>query len=145
MPTIPNCLDEFGFRFSRRRSQPGHGVYRALELAVAHGPVLYQDLVANRPPQSTTRAIDPTWTPGGKPTVAGHRERVEFVELNGYLKQPYTASPMDALGAPSTKKLSRNSCVPRAGVQAEMPLAVSALAVVFCSPGVRACVVYVHA
>ena len=42
---LPSYLDEFVFRFNRRRSRSrGMLFYRVLELAVAHGPVRYQDL-----------------------------------------------------------------------------------------------------
>jgi hypothetical protein len=44
-------LDEFVFRFNRRRSRSrGMLFYRVLELAVAHGPVRYQDLVMSQSP-----------------------------------------------------------------------------------------------
>ena len=42
-------LDEFVFRFNRRRSRSrGMVFYRVLELAVGHAPVRYQDLGASR-------------------------------------------------------------------------------------------------
>lgn len=42
-------LNEFVFRFNRRRSRSrGLVFYRVLELAVGHEPVRYQDLIANR-------------------------------------------------------------------------------------------------
>ena len=46
---LPSYLDEFVFRFNRRRSRSrGMLFYRVLELAVAHGPVRYQDLVLTK-------------------------------------------------------------------------------------------------
>ena len=46
---LPSYLDEFVFRFNRRRSRSrGMLFYRVLELAVAHGPVRYQDLVMSK-------------------------------------------------------------------------------------------------
>jgi transposase-like protein len=53
---LPSYLNEFVFRFNRRRSRSrGMVFYRVLELAVAHDPVRYHDLiVAQRP-----RAIPP--------------------------------------------------------------------------------------
>ncbi len=50
-------LNEFVFRFNRRRSRSrGLVFYRVLELAVGHEPVRYQDLIANPQP----RAVPPT-------------------------------------------------------------------------------------
>jgi hypothetical protein len=47
-------LDEFVFRFNRRRSRSrGMVFYRVLELAVAHAPVRYRDLVADPQPKRT--------------------------------------------------------------------------------------------
>jgi hypothetical protein len=47
-----NDLNEFVFRFNRRRSRSrGMLFYRVLELAVQHGPVRYQDLIATRRPR----------------------------------------------------------------------------------------------
>ena len=53
---LPSYLNEFVFRFNRRRSRSrGMVFYRVLELAVAHDPVRYHDLiVAQRP-----RAVPP--------------------------------------------------------------------------------------
>ncbi len=49
-------LNEFVFRFNRRNSRSrGMLFYRVLELAVAHDPVRYQDLIASRRP----RAVPP--------------------------------------------------------------------------------------
>ena len=50
---LPNYLDEFVFRFNRRRSRSrGMVFYRVLQLAVAHPPVRYEDLIATRKPRS---------------------------------------------------------------------------------------------
>ena len=49
---LPSYLNEFVFRFNRRRSRSrGMLFYRVLELAVGHGPVRYQDLIATRRPR----------------------------------------------------------------------------------------------
>ena len=56
-------LDEFVFRFNRRRSRSrGLVFYRVIELAVAHDPIRYREIVANpspgkarRPPRGTSR------------------------------------------------------------------------------------------
>ena len=52
---LPSYLDEFVFRFNRRRSRSlGLVFYRVLDLAVAHPPVRYRDLVLN--PRAPTAA-----------------------------------------------------------------------------------------
>jgi transposase-like protein len=49
---LPAYLNEFVFRFNRRHSRSrGMVFYRALELAVAHGPVRYQDLLVTKRPR----------------------------------------------------------------------------------------------
>jgi transposase-like protein len=53
---LPSYLNEFVFRFNRRRSRSrGMVFYRVLELAVAHNPVRYQDLIVTQRP----RAVPP--------------------------------------------------------------------------------------
>ena len=52
-------LDEFVFRFNRRRSRSrGMVFYRLLELAVIHGPLRYQELIASRRPKKV-RPVPP--------------------------------------------------------------------------------------
>ena len=47
---LGSYMDEFVFRFNRRRSASrGLVFYRVLELAVAHDPVRYRDLVTSQP------------------------------------------------------------------------------------------------
>jgi transposase-like protein len=72
---LAGYLDEFVFRFNRRRSRSrGMGFYRVLELAVAHAPVRYEDLVAtNRP-----RAVPPV-----PPRVHGHPPSLELPWADG--------------------------------------------------------------
>jgi len=51
---LPSYINEFAFRFNRRRSRsPGLVFYRVLELAIAHDPVRYRDLVVNPQPKTT--------------------------------------------------------------------------------------------
>jgi len=53
---LPSYLNEFVFRFNRRTSRSrGMVFYRVLELAVAHAPVRYENLIATRRP----RAVPP--------------------------------------------------------------------------------------
>jgi transposase-like protein len=54
---LPSYLNEFVFRFNRRRSRSrGMVFYRVLELAAGHYPVRYKDLIAAPAP----KAISPT-------------------------------------------------------------------------------------
>lgn len=54
---LASYLNEFVFRFNRRTSRSrGMLFYRVLELAVAHAPVRYQDLIANPRPQQKPQA-----------------------------------------------------------------------------------------
>jgi transposase-like protein len=54
---LPRYLNEFVFRFNRRRSRSrGMVFYRVLELAAGHDPVRYSDIIAGRRP----RKVPPT-------------------------------------------------------------------------------------
>ena len=65
---LPSYLDEFVFRFNRRRSRSrGLVFYRVLELAVAHQPVRYRDLVLNS--RTSTGPRQPPGTRGKPPTL----------------------------------------------------------------------------
>jgi transposase-like protein len=67
-------LNEFVFRFNRRRSRSrGMVFYRVLELAVAHDPVRYHDLVADPAP----KAVPPT-----PPQARGHPPSLERPPAN---------------------------------------------------------------
>ena len=71
---LASYLNEFGFRFNRRRSRSrGMVFYRVLELAVAHDPVRYQDLIASRRP----RAVPPS-----PPQARGHPPSLERPPAN---------------------------------------------------------------
>ena len=51
---LQSYLDEFVFRFNRRRSRSrGLVFYRVIELAISHDPVRYRDLVVNPQPKKT--------------------------------------------------------------------------------------------
>ena len=51
---LPAYLNEFSFRFNRRRSHSrGLLFYRVLELAVDHDPVRYRELVTQPQPKAT--------------------------------------------------------------------------------------------
>ena len=93
---MSHYLNEFVFRFNRRRSRSrGMVFYRGLELAVAHEPMRFQDLIASRrprklPPEPPKRRGHPTSLerPGAKPAVAvGGRTLMGVAThsgLNGY-------------------------------------------------------------
>jgi transposase-like protein len=65
---LPSYLDEFAFRFNRRRSRSrGLVFYRVLQLAAGHDPVRYRDLVANPRPGHQRRP--PPGTRGSPPSI----------------------------------------------------------------------------
>lgn len=59
---LPSYLNEFVFRFNRRRSRSrGMVFYRVLELAVGHEPVRYQDLIAAPAPKAVPPVPAGSW------------------------------------------------------------------------------------
>src|ERR1035437_2625702 len=65
---LPGYLDEFVFRFNRRRFRSrGLLFYRVLQLAVDHDPVRYRDLIAQ--PQPEQRPREPPGAHGHPPTL----------------------------------------------------------------------------
>ena len=82
---LTSYLNEFVFRFNRRRSRSRRMVfYRVLELAVAHDPVRYRDLI-----------VDPTpkMKPPAPPRTRGHPASLERPPAN----RPWrVASPASA-------------------------------------------------
>jgi transposase-like protein len=78
---LPNYLNEFVFRFNRRRSRSrGLLFYRLLELAVDHEPVRYRELIANperlptprRPPTGRGRPPSVQRPPANRPWRASN-------------------------------------------------------------------------
>ena len=68
-PHLAAYLNEFEFRFNRRRSRSrGLVFYRVLELAVAHQPVRYHELILN-PKPGRARPPTPPTTRGRPPTL----------------------------------------------------------------------------
>lgn len=66
---LASYLNEFVFRFNRRRSRSrGMVFYRVLEFAVSHEPVRYKDLIATQ----RSRAVPPT-----PPKGRGHPQSLE--------------------------------------------------------------------
>ena len=71
---LPGYLNEFVFRFNRRRSRSrGLVFFRVLQLAATHAPVRYQDLVAHTHP----RVLPPT-----PPPTRGHPPSLERPPAN---------------------------------------------------------------
>jgi transposase-like protein len=71
---LPSYLNEFVFRFNRRTSRSrGLVFYRVLELAVAHEPVRYRDLILDPQPKA-----NPPTAPGGR----GHPPSLERPPAN---------------------------------------------------------------
>ncbi len=71
---LASYLNEFVFRFNRRRSRSrGMVFYRVLELAVAHKPVRYQDLIATQRPRKV---------PSVPPEASGHPQSLERPPAN---------------------------------------------------------------
>ena len=59
---LPDYLNEFVFRFNRRRSRSrGLVFYRVLELAVGHHPVRYKDLIVRPEPKKTPPVPPGRW------------------------------------------------------------------------------------
>ena len=71
---LASYLNEFVFRFNRRRSRSrGMVFYRVLELAVAHEPVRYKELVAAQ----RSRAV-----PATPPKASGHPQSLDRPSAN---------------------------------------------------------------
>jgi transposase-like protein len=71
---LADYLDEFVFRFNRRRSRSrGLVFYRVLELAVVHSPVRYRELIYN--PQPGSRRPEPPRQRGRPPSLERPRAR----------------------------------------------------------------------
>jgi transposase-like protein len=83
---LQSYLDEFVFRFNRRRSRSrGLVFYRLLELAAGHDPVRYRDIVAGKRP----RKIPPT-----PPARRGHPPSLERPPA----ERPWRATDLDYSG-----------------------------------------------
>jgi hypothetical protein len=83
---LQSYLDEFVFRFNRRRSRSrGLVFYRLLELAVGHDPVRYRTIVSGKRP----RKIPPV-----PPTARGHPPSLERSPAD----RPWRAADLDYSG-----------------------------------------------
>jgi transposase-like protein len=78
---LASYLDEFVFRFNRRRSRNrGLVFYRVLELAVEHNPVRYRDLIAKSSPREV---------PLTPPSARGHPPSLDRPPLDRPWRHPY--------------------------------------------------------
>ena len=76
---LPSYLNEFVFRFNRRRSwSRGMVFYRVLELAARHAPVRYGDIIAGR----RLRKVPPT-----PPIVRGKPPSMDRPPVNRPLRK----------------------------------------------------------
>jgi transposase-like protein len=83
---LQSYLDEFVFRFNRRRSHSrGLVFYRVLELAVGHQPVRYRDIVAGKRPRKI-----PPYPPGTR----GHPPSLERPSA----QRPWRATDLEHSG-----------------------------------------------
>jgi len=83
---LQSYLDEFAFRFNRRRSRSrGLVFYRVLELAAGHDPVRYRDIVAGNRPRKT---------PPSPPAIRGHPPSLERPPA----QRPWRAVDLDNSG-----------------------------------------------
>jgi transposase-like protein len=89
---LQSYLDEFVFRFNRRRSRSrGLVFYRLLELAAGHDPVRYRDIAAGKRPRKI-----PTTPPVGR----GHPPSLERPPA----ERPWRAADLDYSGSMETPK-----------------------------------------
>src|SRR5271157_5510897 len=94
---LPAYLNEFVFRFNRRRSASrGMVFYRVLQLAAGHEPVRYVDLLASKKPRRAKRAEGGTGHPPSLERPAADRPwrtaeiQLQFpVRLSGYPRAGY--------------------------------------------------------
>jgi transposase-like protein len=83
---LASYLNEFVFRFNRRRSRSrGMVFYRVLELATGHDPVRYRDLITSRRPQAA-----PSTPPGAR----GHPPSLERPPAG----RPWRAADLECSG-----------------------------------------------
>ena len=100
---LPAYLNEFVFRFNRRRpASRGMVFYRVLELAAGHEPVRYADLLASKKPRRAKRARGGTGHPPSLERPAADRpwRTAEMqlqlpVRLSGYPRACFPGGGLD--------------------------------------------------
>ena len=94
-------LDEFTFRFNRRRSQArGLLFFRLLQQAVQHEPVPYKGLVGGQPRKPNVGDTRAKWTPSKPETAKRVRQRIGTIMKWAIAQGHRTDNPAgEALGA----------------------------------------------
>jgi transposase-like protein len=95
---LPAYLDEFVFRFNRRRSSSrGMVFYRVLELATGHEPVRFQDLLAGKKPRPSPHARGSGHPPSLERPPANRPWRTGELQLQLPIPLRLTEYPYNAL------------------------------------------------
>jgi hypothetical protein len=95
---LPAYLDEFVFRFNRRRSSSrGMVFYRVLELAAGHDPVRFQDLLASKKPRPAPHARGWGHPPSLERPAANRPWRTSELQLQLPIPLRLTEYPRDSL------------------------------------------------
>jgi transposase-like protein len=95
---LPAYLDEFVFRFNRRRSSSrGMVFYRVLELAAGHEPVRFQDLLAGKKPRPAPHARGSGHPPSLERPPANRPWRTGELQLQLPIPLRLTEYPREAL------------------------------------------------
>jgi hypothetical protein len=98
---LPAYLDEFVFRFSRRRSASrGMVFYRVLELAAGHDPVRFRDLLTGKKPRPAPGARGWGHPPSLDRPAAGRPWRNGELQLQLPIPLRLSKYPKDALRRP---------------------------------------------
>ena len=120
---LPAYLNEFVFRFNRRRSASrGMVFYRVLQLAAGHEPVRYVDLLASKKPRRAKRAEGGTGHPPSLERPAADRPwrtagiQLQFpVRLSGYPGRPLRDI------APASGRQSHGNALPPRSTRVSAP------------------------
>ncbi len=109
---LPAYLDEFVFRFNRRRSSSrGMVFYRVLELAAGHDPVRFQDLLASEKPRPAPHARGWGHPPSLERPAANRPWRTSELQLQLPIPLRLTEYPRRRLWAPPSRRCgSRYVC-----------------------------------
>jgi hypothetical protein len=108
---LASYLDEFVFRFNRRRSRSrGLVFYRVLELAAAHDPVRYRDLIVNPAPRQheARRARHPR-----APSQPGASTRRPALENRPRAQLRLDGYPVSGQHTRTSERHRRACCTPR--------------------------------
>jgi transposase-like protein len=116
---LPVYLDEFVFRFNRRRpASRGMVFYRVLELAAGHHPVRFQDLLAGKKPRPAPSARGWGHPPSLERPAANRPWRTGELQLQLPIPLRLSEYPRQALcalvdGLPTLMPVRRTGCSAR--------------------------------